>query len=417
MIGYTRRSFLHAATTAAGWVALDPLTAVPKPPAALHLPAEVMITAITATRHYTRHPRKIGRNSFKDLGRGHHEPLVRVQTSAGVEGIGNTLDAKVVGKKLGDLLEVRNGRLAIRKIARKLIATSSESVLLDLVGKLTGRPAAELLGTVVRREVPCYDGSIYMRDLDQPEGVLARDTDNGLEAGHRAFKIKIGRGRWLDDRDRGYLRDLRAIRIVHERLGGHGHVLVDANNYYNLDESLRLLNDTAEIKLYWAEEMFREEDAANHDDYRKLRAFIRERRLPTLLVDGETGRGDGELLKLIKEGVIQSSQPDIRTLGIFGFLDYAERIGAFNATIAPHTWSKQLGVLETCLLGRVVPNFLMVEDCRLTSDVVKLSNLHVRDGKMTMADVPGLGIEIDEDAYRKQCIGGDVTTTRVDTKR
>jgi L-alanine-DL-glutamate epimerase-like enolase superfamily enzyme len=378
----------------------QPATNGPRPP--LHLPADVKITAITTTRHPVRHPRRIGRNSFRDHAAGHDEPLVRVQTSAAVEGIGSTLDPAALGKTLGDFLEVRQNRLCLRLEARRIIAPSSESVLLDIVGKLTNRPAAELLGLVVRPQVPCYDGSIYMRELDDADQAIAADVANGLDAGHRAFKIKIGRGHWLNDRARGYDRDLWAIRTVHSAAGQRAQLLVDANNYYNLDESLRLLRDTAQIKLYWMEEMF-PEVPANHADYRALHRAINDWKLPTLLADGESGRGDADLLLLLKEGVVQVSQPDIRTLGLFAFRDYAEQIRPFGALVGPHTWAKQLGVLETCLLGMVVSNFTMVEDCRLSSDVLKLPNLLIKDGAMTLADAPGLGIVIDEAAYQKHC--------------
>lgn len=398
----TRRSFLQAAAAAVGAAAVGRAGVLAETQPRLELPADVKITEIVSTRHYARHPRKIGRNSFRDHGAGHYEPLVRVKTSVGVEGIGSTLEEMVVGKRLGELLEIRNQRVRLRKSARQMIKPSSESVLLDIVGKVLKRPAAELLGPIVRRDVPCYDGSIYMRDLDHPEGVILEDTASGLEAGHRAFKVKIGRGHWLKDRRGGYARDLRAIRLVHEALAGRGHVLVDANNYYNLDESIRLLRDTAGVKLFWAEEMFRE-DAANHDDYRRLHAYIRDNELPTLLADGESGRGDGDLLTLLKEGVVQVSQPDIRTLGVFRYLDYAREIEPFGATIAPHTWAKQLGVLETCMLGMVTPNFTMVEDCRLESDVLKLPHLRVRNGRMTLGDATGLGVVINESAYKKEC--------------
>ena len=134
-----------------------------------------------------------------------------------------------------------------------------------------------------------------------------------------------------------------------------------------------------------------------------MRAYVRDNELTTLLADGESGDGTGDLLTLVREGTIQVSQPDIRTLGMFRFLDYAAEIEPFGATIAPHTWAKQLGVLETCLIGMVVPNFTTVEDCRLESDVVKLPHLRIRDGKMATTDAPGLGIVIDEVAYKKEC--------------
>ena len=397
----TRRSFIK--TTAA--LTLLPVRAFAASPAPrLDLPRDVRITSITTTRYAVRHPRKIGLNSFKDHGPGHNEGLVRVGTSAGgnIEGIGNHLDPRCLGKTLGDLLEVREDRLYLKPDARPLINTASESTLLDLVGKLTNRPAAELLGPVVRKVVPVYDGSIYMRDLDGNDDVIAQDVRNGLDAGHRQFKIKIGRGNWIKDRAKGYDKDLWTIRTVRQTAGKDAVVMVDANNYYNLDESIRLLKDTANDPLHWLEEMF-QEVKANHADYRKLRAAQKELCPKTYLADGESGRGDGELLELLKEGTVQVSQPDIRTLGIFAFRDYAEQLKPSGALIAPHVWAKHIGFLETVILGQIAPNFDTAEDCRLTSDVLHFPTLRIERGEATLTPTPGLGVSINEPAYEKEC--------------
>jgi L-alanine-DL-glutamate epimerase-like enolase superfamily enzyme len=403
----TRRSFLKV--TAAAAAALGPLStrsaslAAPVPAKGWELPRDVRITSITSTRYAVRHPRKIGLNSFKDHGPGHTEGLVRVGTSDGVEGFGNHLDPRCLGKTLGELLDVRDGRLRLRPEARPLVNTAAESTLLDLVGKLTKRSAAELLGPVVRDAVPAYDGSIYMRDLEVGDDAIAKDVRNGLDAGHRRFKVKIGRGNWIKDRAKGYARDLWAIRTASETAGKDGVVMVDANNYYNLEESVRLLKDTEDdVPLYWMEEMF-QEVAANHDDYRKLRAMQKEISPKTFLADGESGRGDGDLLELLKEGTVQVSQPDIRTLGIFAFRDYAEQLRPFGALVAPHVWAKHIGFLETIILGLAAPNFDTAEDCRLVSDVVSFPNLKIERGDATIAPAPGLGIAIDEAAYEKEC--------------
>jgi L-alanine-DL-glutamate epimerase-like enolase superfamily enzyme len=396
----TRRRFLQSAAALAIAPCVRPAFAAP---ARLDLPRDVRINAITLARYPVRHPRKIGRNSFKDHGPGHSEGLVRVQTSAGIEGLGNHLDPRCVGKALGDLLEVRDDRLHLKAEARPLVNTAAESTLLDIVGKLTNRPAAELLGPIVRNTVPVYDGSIYMRDLDVGDDAIAHDVQNGLDAGHRQFKIKIGRGNWLKDRQRGYEKDVWAIRSVREAAGRDAVLMVDANNYYTLDESIRLLKDiSADLPLHWLEEMF-SEARANHDDYRRLRAAQKSISPKTFLADGESGRGDGELLELLKEGTVQISQPDIRTLGLFAFRDYAEQLRPHGALVAPHVWAKQIGFLETVILGQVAPNFDTAEDCRLTSDVVLLPNLRIKDGEATVSAAPGLGIAIDEAAYEREC--------------
>jgi L-alanine-DL-glutamate epimerase-like enolase superfamily enzyme len=409
----SRREFLGAAAALAASTLAPPrlFAQAPAQTPTIELPADVKITSITTTRYPVRHPRKIGRNSFKDHGPGHNEGLVRVKTSAGpaVEAFGNHLDPKCLGKKLGDLLEVRHNRLHFRADARPLIGPNAESTLLDLVGKLTKRPAAQLMGPIVRQTVTCYDGSIYMRELDDGDDAIPQDVNNGLQAGHLQFKIKIGRGNWLKDRAKGYDRDLWAIQTVRKTVGKDGVLLVDANNYYNLEESIRLLKDTADIPLHWLEEMF-QETRNNHPNYRKLREAQKQTSPKTYLADGESGRGDGELLELIKEGTVQVSQPDIRTIGLFAFRDYAEQIKPFNALIAPHVWAKQIGFLETVILGQIAPNFDTAEDCRLTSEVVRLP-MTIKSGEATLTDAPGLGLEIDEKAYEKHCAPGANTVT------
>src|SRR5688572_24300352 len=150
----TRRDFLGRAA-AAGLLTLGVAPATARA-AAIELPADVKITAITRTRYPVKHPRKIGRNSFKDHGPGHLEGLVRVKTSAGVEGIGNELSDKLIGKTLGELLEVKDDRLHIRADARPLFPPRSQAVLLDIVGKVLKRPAADLIGPVVRKDVRVY---------------------------------------------------------------------------------------------------------------------------------------------------------------------------------------------------------------------------------------------------------------------
>ena len=109
------------------------------------------------------------------------------------------------------------------------------------------------------------------------------------------------------------------------------------------------------------------------------------------------------MLELLKEGTVQISQPDIRTLGIFAFRDYGEQLRPMGALIAPHVWAKHIGFLETVILGQVAPNFDTAEDCRLVGDVVRFPKLKIERGEATLARAPGLGVEIDEAAYEKEC--------------
>ena len=78
-----------------------------------------------------------------------------------------------------------------------------------------GKPAYELLGGKGPEPIKVYDGSIYFADLlpenaEKPLDRFKEEIDMGLRIGHRAFKIKLGRGaKWMerkagDERDSPY---------------------------------------------------------------------------------------------------------------------------------------------------------------------------------------------------------------------
>lgn len=69
----------------------------------------------------------------------------------------------------------------------------------------------------------------------------------------------------------------------------------------------------------------------------------------------------------------------------------------------PAIWDDQLRVLESAVLGCVAPNVVAIEDTRVASPVVD-PPLVLRDGGFHYEDHPGLGIRIDEDAWRRECL-------------
>ena len=119
-------------------------------------------------------------------------------------------------------------------------------VLWDLAGKVLKRPVYELLGGKNTGNVPVYDGSIYMSDLMRQYAASWQDRfkeeiDMGMQAGHRAFKINIGRGKKWMDRDAGDARDVQVVRMIREHAGDDVHLGVDANNGYDLAIAKRFL--------------------------------------------------------------------------------------------------------------------------------------------------------------------------------
>jgi L-alanine-DL-glutamate epimerase-like enolase superfamily enzyme len=394
MTDITRRDFIKASTAAVASASLA-RPAVAQTPIII---PDVKITKIRKSAYPVSHPRKIGPNSKKDHPREYQQGLVRVMTDAGIEGVGNDAPASWIGMNLNELLIVQDGFLAPNPSGPR-IRPAEQSPLIDIVGKLTKRPSYELIGSVLRTSIPVYDGTIYMRDIDGGVEEVKRNIEDGMAAGHTAFKLKIGRGNWMRETP-GLKRDIEIVHLARRTVGPDAQILVDANDHYSLRQAQEFIEQTRDLKLYWAEEMFSE---AKGDDYRKLYDFIRARSLKTLLADGEGTDGGGELMSRIEDGVVRAVQPDIRDIGIFEYRDYARKVDGQKASIAPHTWAKQIGEYEAMLLGAVTPNFLIAEVARLTSPVLSLASTTVKNGHVDLPETPGLAVRLEEGEYRRIC--------------
>ena len=134
-------------------------------------------------------------------------------------------------------------------------------VLWDLAGKVLKRPVYELLGGTNTGNVPVYDGSIYMSDL-MPQYAAKRqdrfkeEIDMGMQAGHRAFKIKIGRGKKWMDRDDGDARDVEVVETIRKHAGDDVVLAVDANNGYDLEGAKGFLDRAGDLGVEFSKNRF-----------------------------------------------------------------------------------------------------------------------------------------------------------------
>ena len=91
--------------------------------------------------------------------------------------------------------------------------------------------------------------------------------------------------------------------------------------------------DTADIPLHWLEEMF-QETRNNHPDYRKLREAQKSTSPKTYLADGESGRGDGDLLEDTDNELEGWDIRIYEDAGTIGTLDAADVLLATDTTDA-----------------------------------------------------------------------------------
>jgi L-alanine-DL-glutamate epimerase-like enolase superfamily enzyme len=361
----------------------------------------VKIVRVTGFQHSCPRPRLVGKNSHLDVhGTETRDSVLRVATDQGIEGVGfgrTTPEAasQMLGHSLGEYWKPGEG------IASPL--GRADHALYDLAGKVLNEPIWRLLGGQGEEWVPVYDGSIYFDDLlpeYEARGVarLLEEVEESMKEGHRAFKIKVGRGfKWME-REAGFRRDVEAVRAIRKLAGREVRLGADSNNGFDLETTIRWL-DAVGDDLFFVEEMFPEEV---EQDLR-LKEHIRKRGWKTRVADGESARDPSHFDPYIRSGAIDVLQPDMRAFGFTLEWAVARRIAAKpEIRLGPHNWGSFLGLYMQVQLGRGIPNFFAAEQDPSRSDLFDTSAFEFKEGKMRVPDVPGSGLILREDVYQRK---------------
>lgn len=368
---------------------------------AQQLPRDLRVTRIVQFDLTSRRPKFVGKNSRRDdHGQRATDRIVRIYTSAGVQALGNCrADRDQLSRLLrGDPLA--GFRADPPRIAAPLGAGTMP--LWDLAGKLLDQPVYRLLGARGPQRVAVYDGSIYFSDLLPQYRQTWRDRfrqelDMGLDRGHRAFKVKIGRGaHWMDRRE-GDARDIEVLDLIRRHVGPDVLLAADANNGYDLQGAQRLLDAVADVRLAFVEEMFPEDV----EHCLALKAFIAQRGWNTLVADGETQATLDVFRPFIAARAIDLYQADMNRFGIEGILDEADMVRPQQLQVAPHNWGSLLGFIMQLHVGRAITNFYRAECDTLDNDVLVWDGYRIAEGVCSVPDAPGLGITLREEAFAR----------------
>jgi L-rhamnonate dehydratase len=328
-------------------------------------------------------------------------PLCRLTTDDGLVGVGpSRVDIDVSYEALGLPVSRMFGEDGTR--ARWL---SLDYALWDLAGRRAGVPVYQLAfdslserpratGTPV---VDCYDTSFYFDDLeplgDEPQR-LAERAAASYERGHRAFKVKVGRGaRWMGAAE-GMDRDVAVIQAVRGALGAECTLLADANNGYTFNGAREFMVRTADSHVGWLEEPFGEDTVL----LAALRDWVAHEGLDILLADCESATTE-EAYELASSGVLDVVQCDVLEAGFTGWLRLGSALDAVGVASAPHHFGLYLGNYVPGHLASVVKNLRYIEWDQASVPGVSLPGYHFSDGRLRVSDGPGFGIELDEELF------------------
>jgi L-alanine-DL-glutamate epimerase-like enolase superfamily enzyme len=358
-------------------------------------------------------PRSAGCNARLGVhGQSVRTPMVRITDSEGAQGFGwSNLDPEQAQGLIGaPLSEAVDPRLPVGEPQRAI-----EYPLLDWAARRAGLPVYAFVSRwaptgpvgapTEPHRVPCYDTSLYMDDLHLADesaaaALIAAEAAEGLARGHRAFKIKVGRGAMHMPVEEGTRRDIAVIRAVRAAVGP-GRLMIDANNGYTLNLAKRVLAETAAVGLYWLEEAFHEDPRL----YENLKGWLAAQGLATLIADGE-GDASPRIVEYVQQGWVDVLQYDIRRPGFSRWLELGPQLDAWGARSAPHNYGEPWGNYATCHLAAAIRYLEMVEWDEAPLEGLDTSAYRIADGVVTVAPRPGFGLALDEPTYQRAVAEG-----------
>jgi len=255
-----------------------------------------------------------------------------------------------------------------------IAASGLDMAAWDALAKARGVPLCVLLGGSVGPVKAYNSNGLWL----QPPKALAEDAlalrDEGGFAG---LKLRLGR---TSPRD-----DLAAIAAIRNAVGDDMELMADFNQGLSFDEALRRCHMIDDAGLAWIEEPIVYD---NLDGYVQLAAQIR-----TPIQIGENFYGPRDLYKAVQRKACDLVMPDfMRIGGVTGWLRAAAIAGAAGIPMSTHLYPEVgahvMRVTETA-------HWLEWQDW---ADPILRQPYEMRDGLLHVPDVPGVGLEWDEDA-------------------
>jgi mandelate racemase len=264
------------------------------------------------------------------------------------------------------------GKSGIARIA----ASGLDMALWDALAKSAGLPLAVLLGGSIG-PVRAYNSNGLWRHDPSTLGDEAAELIT--EGGFRALKLRLGYEHVRDD--------LAAISAVRSAIGDRIDLMVDFNQALGFGDAVRRCHDLDDEGLYWFEEPL---------DYSDVRGYGElARRVRTPLQMGENHYGDRDLFTFLAAGAVHYAMGDLMRIGgVTGWLRTAGLAGASGIQYSNHLYPE----ISAHLL-RVTPTAHWLEWVDWASPILQTPT-KPENGQLTARDVPGIGIEWDEDAVR-----------------
>jgi len=268
-----------------------------------------------------------------------------------------------------------------------------ELAILDMLGRIAGKPFAQLVGEIHHPEVSVYQATEYReKPVEESLELIRRDV---AEYDARALKIKVGGLMFMTTDIRAVAPEGRTeaiIPLVRKTFGDRMALYADANGFYSVEDAIRVGRLLEEYRYGFFEEpvMF--------DWYEETRQVADALALP--VAGGEQEYSLHGFRWLVANDALQIVQPDNYYFGgMVRSLRVARMAGALGKSCTPHMSGGGLGFLYMAHFVSALPNATPHHEFKGLRTSVPFecgtSPLKVVGGRIKVPTGPGFGVDID----------------------
>ncbi len=243
----------------------------------------------------------------------------------------------------------------------------------DALAKAADVPLCVLLGGSVGPVKAYNSNGLWLRTPAEiaDEAVELRD-----EGDFEGLKLRLGRERISED--------LATIEEVRKKVGDDVRLMIDFNQGLDLAEAMDRCRGIDDLGLAWIEEPIVYD---NLDGYAKLAADLK-----TPVQMGENFYGPRELHKALQRNACDLVMPDfMRIGGVTGWMRAAAIAAAWGVPMSTHLYPE---VAAHVMRATETAHWLEWQDW---ADPILQRPYEVKESRLLIPDVPGVGLEWDED--------------------
>jgi L-alanine-DL-glutamate epimerase-like enolase superfamily enzyme len=268
-----------------------------------------------------------------------------------------------------------------------------EFSLLDLLGRIEDKSVGELLGGVLRREIPIYVASGNRNTTSQEEvDILAKHIE---QTGAGAIKFKVG-GRMSNNADSIPGRSEGLIRLVRKALGDRVTIYADANGSYDCRKGIEIGKLMQDHNI----NMFEEPCPFDHLEQTKCVADA----LSIPISGGEQETSLCRFRWMVHNNAVQVVQPDLHYNGGFiRAIRVAHMAAEAGMSVIPHMSGDGVGYVDILHFASCTPNIGDFQEYK--GDIAQTGTwydppLRLKNGAINVPTGPGLGITAEADILR-----------------